>query len=312
MAKPQDLHVDSALTNFSVQYQNEAFIWSMLMPMVMVNKMSDVYYKYDKDQRFRIPDDKLGAVSMPNEVGLDVSTEKYSVEGHGLSGYVSKEEEDNADSALAPRLDETELINELLELAQEKRVADIVFSAASYPAANKLQLAGESQWGGDQDSPLDNVLAGLDAAFMRPNTIVFGSDAWRKFRTLPEVLDAVRGTVGNAPRGGLASNADVASLFEVDKVLVGRGKYTAVKEGQAPGAFSRLWGKHVALLYVKQNPSVRSVHFGATFVEQMKQTFTMFDGKRGTKGSTFIKTAWNSDEKVIANDTGYFIQDVVA
>ena len=40
-------------------------------------------------------------------------------------------------------------------------------------------------------------------------------------------------------------------------------------------------------------------------------TMRDFDPKRGVKGAHYIKVAWNSDEKIVASDLGYFIQDAV-
>ena len=310
MPEPKTLHINQPLSNFSVQYRNAAMIWPMVMPIVKVKKLSDAFFKYDKDERFRIPDNELGATAMPNEVDFSTSQDNYSCKGHGLGGWVSKESEENADSPLSPKLDETELQNELLDVAQEKRVSDIAFSPATYPAANKIQLSGTGQWGQSADAPINNILLGLDTAFLRPNTIVFGEAVWRIFRVLPEVLDAIGSSVGSAPRGGLASLKAVGDLFEVDNVLVGRAKYNTAKEGQA-ASYSKLWGNHVSLMHVKKSPSLKSVHFGNTFVESIKQTRTSFDEKRGVKGATFVKTTWNSDEKVVASDVAYFIEDAV-
>ena len=133
-----------------------------------------------------------------------------------------------------------------------------------------------------------------------------------KFRALPEVLDAVKGaTRFQGSPGGLATKTEVASLLEVDKLLVGRARYNTSKEGQT-ASYSRLWGKHMAALHVVKNPGIKSITFGLTISEMLRQTQRDFDKKRGVKGAHYFKVAWNSDEKVIASDLGYFIEDAVA
>ena len=312
MPNPNAVHVDTTLTNFSLQYKNEEMIWDKLMPVVKVGKRSEKYWVLDKGQRFRKPDDALAADAMPNEMKVKRSTDNYSVEDHGQAGWVSREEEDNADTPLSPMMDQTELNLEVLHLAQEIRVASLVFAAATYPVGNKVQLAGTSQWGQSADDPIGAILTGLDAAFFRPNKIVFGAEAWTVFRRLPEVLDAVKGaTRSQGAGGGLANRSEVASLFDVDEVLVGRARQNTANEGQAD-AYARVWGKHCALLYVNPNAGNKTVTFGKTFVESKMMTFRNFDGKRGVKGSTHVKTTWNSDEKITAADVGYLIQDAVA
>ena len=200
----------------------------------------------------------------------------------------------------------------MLDVAQEKRVADAVFAAATYPTGNKVQLSGTGQWSGSADDPIGDVITAVEGCFMRANTIVFGQDAWQKFRKLPEILDAVKGSSRyQGSPGGLATAPEVAGLFEVEKILVGRSRYISTKEGQT-ATYTRLWGKHCAALHVIPNPGIKSITFGGTFSEMPRQTMRDFDPKRGVKGANYIKVAWNSDEKIIASDLGYFIQDAVA
>jgi len=312
MPEARALHKDAVLTNLSVKYRNEAMIWPLVMPEVKVNKRSDLFYQYNKEDSFTLADDKIGPKSMPNEVDWGVTTANYSVKDHALSDWLPQETIDNSDNPLQPELDTNDFLNLLLDIAQEKRVVDIVFNAASYPAANKVQLSGTGQWGGTADSPIKNVLDAIEGCFTRANTFAMGADVWKVFRALPEVLDAVKGSSRyQGSPGGLATIEECRGLFEVERWLVGRARYNTAKPGQA-ASYSRLWGKHCAALYVDPNPGIRSVTFGATLVETRRSTYRDFDGKRGIKGAHFFKVAWNSDEKVIAGDVGYFIQDAVA
>ncbi|HBE45735.1 MAG TPA: hypothetical protein DDW17_09940 [Deltaproteobacteria bacterium] len=312
MPEPKDLHVDAILTNLSVKYRNDAMLWPLLMPLVKVNKRSDKFTVYTKTDSFKLVDDKIGPKSLPNEVDWGTSTDNYSVKDHALGDWLPQESIDNADNPLQPDIDTNDFLNLMLDIAQEKRVVDIVFNANSYPSGNKTQLTSTAQWGGSADNPINDILTAIEACFVRANTLVFGADAWKKFRQLPEILDAVKTTTRyQGSPGGLATAPEVAALFEVDQVLVGRARYITSKEGQTP-AYARLWGKHCAALYVEKNPGIRSITFGATFCEMLRQTQRDFDQKRGVKGAHYIKVAWNSDEKVIASDLGYFIETAVA
>ncbi|MDH5738742.1 MAG: hypothetical protein OEY77_00285 [Nitrospira sp.] len=312
MAEARDLHIDSVLTNMSVQYRNEDMIWREVMPEVKVNKRSDLYWKYAKENGFRIYDDKIGPKSEANEIDFAVSTDNYSVKDHALADYVAQEEIDNSDSPLAPESDANDFINQCLDVSQEQRVSGIVFAAGTYPVGNKVTLSGTSQWSDSADNPIKNVQDAVEGCFMRANTLIFGIDAWLVFRRLPEILDAVKAIAGTNLNGGLATPSAVANLFEVDRILIGRSRYITTKEGQT-ATFARLWGKHMAALHIKAgNPGIRSVTFGKTFVETARVTTRMFDQKKGLKGSHYIKVGFNSDEKIIASDLGYFIENAVA
>lgn len=311
MLEPKALHIDRALSTLSVQYRNESMIWREILPVIGVGLRSDKYFKYAKENAYRLADDKIGPKSLANEISLDVSTDNYSVKDHALSDWLPQETIDNADTPLSPAIDVNDNLNMLLDVAQEKRASDLVFAAATYPTGNKVTLSGTGQWGQSADAPISDVQTAIETCFMRANTLVFGVDAWLVFRRLPEVLDAVKSsTRQQGTPGGLATAPEVAALFEVDRILVGRSRYRGSKEGQT-ATFERLWGKHMAALHVVQNPGIRSITFGGTFSETDRLTMTDFDPKRGVKGAHYYKVGWNSDEKVIASDLGYLITDAV-
>jgi len=312
MPEPKDLHVDAVLTNLSVKYRNLAMIWALLMPIIKVNKRSDLYTVYNKADSFKLVNDMIGPKSLPNEVDWGISKDNYSVKDHALSDWLPQESIDNADNPVQPEIDTNDFLNLLMDIAQEKRVVDLLFAAGTYPSGNKVQLSGTAQWGSTADDPIGNLLTAIETCFVRANTVVMGADVWMVFRKLPEILDAVKGgTRYQGSPGGLATIQECAGLFEVENWLVGRSRYITSKEGQTP-AYARLWGKHCAALYVEPNPGIRSITFGGTFVEMLRQTQRDFDQKRGIKGAHFLKVAWNSDEKIVASDLGYFIQDAVA
>lgn len=312
MPEPNQLHIDAIMSNLSIQYRNEELIWRYLMPQIKVGKRSDKYWKYNRVDSYTIPNDQIGPIALPNEYDWGVADENYSVVDHAVGGWLSQEAINNSDNPLQPEVDENDFLNKLTELAQEKRVADIVFSAASYPVGNKVQLTGNDQWGGSSDDPIDDITEAIEACFTRANVLVMGQAAWKKFRKLPEILDAVKGSSRyQGSPGGLATAPEVAGLFEVDRVVVGRARYNVSKEGQT-ASYPRLWGKHCAALYVDPNPGIKTITFGLTISEMLKQTQRDFDKKRGIKGAHYFKVAWNSDEKIVASDVGYLIEDAVA
>lgn len=311
MPPTNDLHVDKILTNLSVKYRNERFLADMILPPVRVRKRSDKFFRYKKDNSFRIIDSAVGPKAQPNEVDWDLETDNYSVTDYALADYIPVENINNADTPLEPRVDTVEFLNELLAVDREKRVADLVFSADTYPASNKKTLAGTAKWGGSTDKPIEDVLEAVEGCFMRANVLVFGQEAWQKFRALPEVQRAVKVTAPNqVVSAGLVTAPEAASFFEVEKILVGRARYNSAKRGQG-AAYARIWGKAMAALYVHPHPGLKTVAFGVSFMEMAKQTQTMLDPKRGAKGAEYIKVAYNSDEKIIASDLGYLLSGVV-
>lgn len=310
LAEPRDLHVDAVLTNYSQQYKNEAFIAEMVMPTLSVKKRSDVWFKYDKDQRFTLPDMKIGPKSRLGEVDLKVTTDNYSVADYGLEEFVSQSEIDNADNPLNPQQDAADFIMELLMLAKEKRVADVAFAAATYGSQTATPA---NKWTHlTNGTPLTDIMTALDIPFMRPNTLVFGADSWRAFRSHPQIVDAVKGATRlQGAKGGIASREDVASLFEVDMVLVGRSKYNTAKPGQT-ASYSRLWVDNCALLHVAKSLTPRGITFASCIEETRPTALVRRDDSRGPKGGIAVRVIHNSAEKVKAADLGYLYTDTNA
>ena len=310
MPPANQLHKDAVLTNLSIQYRNEDHIADMVLPVVKVVKRSDLFVVYNKANSYRIVDSSVGPKAQPNEVDWETGHDNYSVKDYALADYLPLEDIDNADTPLEPRADTNQFLNNLLSLGREKRVADVVFKEGNYGADNKKDLAA-AKWGSDADDPIANVQEAVNGCFVRANTLVFGHEAWEKFRMLPEVLDAVKSSsrLQDTP-GGLATRKEVAELFEVENVLVGRARYISSKRGQA-NVYARIWGKKMAALYVEKNPGIKSITFGVSFQEMMKQTQTMIDVKRGTKGAEYVKVSYNCDEKLVAKDLGFLLYNLL-
>ncbi len=309
------LHIDQALTNLSVRYQNQAMIWQNILPIIPVNKRSDKYFVYNKADSFTLADDTIFPKSMPNEMDWGTSTGNYSVKDHAFGDWLPEEVIENADVPMQPEVDTNDFLNLLLDIAQENRVASIVFSSSNYASGNTTTLSGSAQWSGASSTPISDIQNAIESCYGpngRANTLVFGIDTWKALRSNPQILDAVKAATRlQSSNGGLASRDEVATLFEVEQILVGRSRYNTAKQGQT-ASFARLWGKHAAALYVEKTPGIRSITFGATFCETRRQTQRDFDVKRGIKGAHYLKVVWNSAEVVIANDCGYFIENATA
>lgn len=313
MGEPSDVHVDAVLSNISIKFMNEAYIGLQIMPLVPVARRSDKYYLYDRDQQFRIDDDSLTPKGLANEIDMKQTTENFSVVSHGLADWVPQEEIDNADAPLAPLSDATENLRDKLLLAHEKRIADKVQDPDNYPSGYKVQLSGTDQWDDYTNSdPLGDLQTAVEGTFQRANVVAMGLDVWLKLRAHPKVLDAVKAsTRQQATPGGFATPEELITLLEIQTLLIGRARENTAKRGQT-GSYGRIWGKNCMAFYVEPSPGIRKASFGYTFSENRGTTFTVFDVKRGEKGATYIKDAWNEDSKVVADILGYLIEDAVS
>ena len=73
-------HVDAVLTNISVAYAQQAgnFIADKVFPTVPVDKKSDKYFTYTKNDWFRDEAQRRGPGTEPAGGGYNLSTDTYS------------------------------------------------------------------------------------------------------------------------------------------------------------------------------------------------------------------------------------------
>lgn len=295
--------IDPALTAIAVSYKNAAYIADVVLPRIRVAKQKFTFLQYPSDTFFNTPETLVGRRSKPNEVTLDATEVADVTEDHALDGGVPNADVENADPRYDPLGNEVMLIQELIALAREARVAGVVFNPATYAAGLKTTLVGNSQFSSVDSDPITEINAKLDIPLMRPNQLVFGQAGWTKFRSHPVIVEAVLGT---GAKKGVVKREAVAELFEVDEVIVGSARGNSAKRGQAP-QMVRLWGNHLAALYKAPVPQAEgALTFGGTFQWGDRVAMQWEDKNMGMRGGTAVRTGESVRERVIASDAAYF------
>lgn len=311
--------VNPELTAVALAYRNKAAIADLVLPRVTVGTQEYKWTLFNKDERFTLPDTRVGRKGKPNEVEFGATEQTSTCYGYGLDDVVPQDDLDNARGANVgggfrydPLASAAQGITDLITLGREKRVADLVFDAANYPAANKETLSGTDQFSDFANSdPIGKILAAMDAMFMRGNTIVMGRAAWTKLAQHPDIVKAVHGNSGDS---GIARRQAVADLFEVDQILVGESYINSAKKGQT-ASFDRLWGKHLALLYLDSQVDATDgsrLTFGWSAQWGSRFASTRPDPDCGLKGGQRVRVGEYMDEKIAAADVGYLFTNAVA
>ena len=307
---PNDVHIQAALRNLSVSYRNNTLIWDSIAPIVPVTKRSDKFFVFDEAEAFTVDDDRVSPNAAPRNILQRFSESNYSVTDRALSAYVPVEAIRNADDILRPLGRAVEGIRSRLLLAHEKRVADVMFSAATYQTGYKVTLSSGDQWSHEDSNPINDILLAMDVPLQMPNTLVLGRDTWRILRQHPQVIASVNPIGGNAGSGGVVSLEALQAVLGI-RIVVGMARYNSANPGQA-NSVGNIWGKHAALIYTEPNPSNDTPTFAVTFSESLTDVYREFEGKIGANGSEFVRESWNEDVKVISPKSGYFWENAVA
>lgn len=305
------------LTAVAIGYKNRDIdlIADQVLPRITTAKKF-AYTRYNQADGYTVPATRVGRKSEPTMVDFGGTLVNDECVDWGLDDLLPNDEVEawnqmpKPSTAVGPLAKSTGLLTGLVMLDREIRVANTVFSSATYPSGNKVALSGTSQWSDFSNSnPLDALLAAMDVPLFRPNTVVLGQAVWTKLRQHPKVIQAAN---ISAQTGGAITRQQLADLLEVRDVLIGAGFSNTAKKGKAP-VFSRVWGKHCALLYVGTdlaNADQPCFGFTAQFGTRIAGVFDA--PRQGLRGGQIIRVGESVKEVISASDTGYFFENAIA
>lgn len=310
--------LNPALTAIAIAFNNPdaRLIADRVLPRVPTAKKFS-YTKYDAAQGYTVPDTKVGRKSEPNMVDFGGVLLTDECVDYGLDDLLPNDEVAAFDAMpkpatggpVSPSALSTMMLTGLLQLDREVRVANTVFNAASFAAANQATLAGATQWSDRVNSdPLNSITNAMDVPLVRPNRMVIGQLAWTQLRQHPKIVQAVG---KSAQTAGYASLESIAELLELQEIIVGRSVYNTAKKGQAP-TYARAWGKHCALLHIDSLAAqLGQPTFGWTAQFGSRIAGEIAEPKAGLRGGVRIRSGESVKEIVVSSEAGYFFQNCV-
>jgi hypothetical protein len=260
----RDLHIDVLLSNVAIGYFQENNIAGMIAPVVQVGKQSDAYAIYSRADALRIENTRRSPGTEANKVSRTISSSTYYAQNYALKYPVTIEDRENADPIHRQNIinDGARYIVDKLALDWENRVSTLVNNTSnvgsSAAVASEWDAAASSDPLGDMNTALDNV---QDLTGARGNRIVMGLAAWRSLRRNDQILNRLFGSNNG---GGYANRQQVASLLEVDELLVGGAYRNSANEAQAESLVN-IWGDNVLAYYAPSAPSRDAPSFMYSF-----------------------------------------------
>lgn len=258
------IHVDRYLTNFSVMFVQDStnFVANRATSPVPVVKQTDLYVTYDRGYFWRDEAVPRPLGGRPAQVGYKVGQGSYTCVEYALEHVVDDRQRQNADEPI--RLDEnaTILLTQKNMIKQDRVWCQRFFAPGKWTTeyTGSTSTPGNNQFLNFNDpasTPIEVIDAAKDdimrATGFRPNVLVLGSAVKRVLRSHPDISDRIKYT-----QRGVADDAILASLFEVDQVVVARSVYNSAQEG-ASDAFEFIADEEsMLLLYIDPNPTIDS------------------------------------------------------
>lgn len=253
--------VDKLLTDASSAYIPKEFVCEQILPTIQSAQYSGLLGKWGT-AHLRIENSVKGGRGKFRRVDTQArSTTQFLIEGHGLEGFVSKEDYRNVEQPFDAERDEIIGLSTMLWLEKEKLLADTLTSTSII--TQNTTLSGGSQFSDYNNSDPVGVFSDARAAVLAgcgsmPNLAVLDILVWNKIRFHPAMLDAL-GYKFDRP-GGL-KESELASVLGVDKVLIAKARYESAKEGQT-SSLQPVWGKHIVFACAPEKAEIMQTSVG--------------------------------------------------
>ena len=332
------VHIDRALTNISVAFiqRAEAFVANRVFPVVPVQKQSDRYFVYLKEDWFR--DEAAERAPATESAGgmyeID-NTPTYFCKKYAFHRDITEEDRTNADAPLTPDTDASEFVTQKMLLKREVLWAEHYFSVTAGIAGVRESNWGDAelggthsgvdnvtenwhflQWDRDGSTPIEDISNGKITMASQtghtPNVLVLGAKVYEALKNHDDIL----GRIVFTQRGFVTADI-LAGLFEVDRIVVGWAVRNIARKG-ADEDTDFLLGNHALLAYAAPRPALKQPTAGYIFA----WTGLLGAGAYGNRivripmpmlgmGTERIEGEMAFDLRVVSQDLGILYADAV-
>lgn len=316
-------HIDRAMTNFSVAYQQgaNAFIADKIFPIIRVAKQSDIYFSYDKSDSFRDEAKERGQGAESAGFTWDLKEEDpYHCRKYALHYDITEEERVNYDQPINVDRDTVQFLTEKMLLNRELRFANTYFKTGVWGT----DLTGGTdvpKFSDPSSSPVEAInkimLDMAGSTGKKPNFAVMSPDVLYALKNHEEIMDRIKYT-----QKGVITLDLIAELFELEHIYVPwgvvndktkRANYDSVNENT-----HFIYSGSMLIGYRTPTPRLKEPSAGYIFAWTGLEGASAY-GSRIVRmpmdllglGTERIEAEMAYDMKVICRDMGTFLTDLV-
>lgn len=283
--------VDKVLTEMSIRYTPTGFICDDVLTPLPVSKWSGLFGRYG-DSHLRLHKTRVfdrGEYATVQTVDRSV-TDTYVVHNHGIKDMVTERDIEEVELPFHARRDVIQGLRNILKSEKEFSISDLLRKASTYKTGNSMTLSGNAQWSdyGNSD-PLNDIKNAKTKVYEQSHTAI-------NVAVIPyTVMETLRfhpklaGIYGQKGIFATLKNTDIASILQVDKILVPMAAYS-----NASGTEADFWSKDVVLLHCPNMAAIGQRSFGYALT------------KRGHNSRVYLKRPDSMvNTEVIFSDTAY-------
>lgn len=313
---PQDVHIDAALTDFSIAYVQDAknFVAAQVFPIKPVQHMSNKFFIFNKNDWMRNDAVKQRA---PGEAaprsGFTLSRDTYDAAAWWTEVPLSDMVTRNADPSLPLDQAATRLVTQRMLINREVQFATSFFTTGVWGTdVTGLSIGYWNDYASDPQKAIDDGQAlVLKNTGREPNCLVVGFNVHKALRRHPIVKDMYKYTSAES-----ITEAMLAQAFELDQYVIAKASYATNNEG-ATGAYSFIAGNNALLMYTDGNPSIMEPCAGAIFawtdLTGVNNAGIAIDQYYDQKTKDdIVRGQFAFDMKVTGADLGYFFSGMIS
>lgn len=309
MPQPVDYVKDPLLTRIAKGFSNADFIANTIFPRIDVEKERGSYYVFDKTN-YRVEKDLRAGISRANRVDYGLTLADYGplLERALEQGITDQEKRLMGGDEARRRA--TLNVMQKIQLRHESTVATLMADTAII--TQNVTLSGTAQWNDYTNSvPFSDIATAVDTiqgtGINSPSktVLVLGYQVYSKLRNHTALINRL----GNASDKSPLTNAQLAALFDVDEVIVGKSMIDSAKEGQTV-SLGYVWGKNAWVMKLAANPSIDQVNPGYTLQIPEERYVDRWDD-RSVKAE-FVRANDQFEAKLVAAEAVYLIKNAIA
>ena len=317
------VHVNKPLTNISIAYLQDAnqFVHSRVFPTVPVDKSSDVYFRFNRedfwrnDFRQRAP----GTESAGSGFGLDTAT--YHTKRWDLHKDVADSIRSDTDAPIVMDTAVTEFLTQQSLIQREVQFAGQYMKTGvwtnNFTGVTATPTAGQVyKWNDDSSDPVADITAAATAIHrktgFRPNKLTLAQDVRDALDSNPAVIDRLK--YGQTAGPVKVTDAGLADMFGVDELLVSGAVMNKAAQGAALDTDFVVSG---SALLTYSAPTASLMMPSAGYMFTWRGLLGNSEGARIKKfrmenlESDRIELALAYDMKVVGADLGAFLHTLV-
>lgn len=294
-----DIHIDKALTNFSVLQANADYVADLAAPVLRVDKERDKYFTYDLSHA-RVEQANLAPRGEAGEVDWNVTQTTYTSREYGLRKLIADRERDVADAPLSLEFDTARFLKDKLMLDREFRVAQTMMTAGNY-----TNTSDPTDWDTANGTPVSDIQAAKSsvlASFGRANQLVISAETEYEIVNHSTMIDLSKYVTD------LRSGLELPKKFLGLDVVIGNARYLTSNEGAADTT-ANVWGRHAIIHMAEKNPGLRSKTHYVTF---RNLDFRTKSYRWEPKEGQYVETRYRESLNRIINVAGYLYENVTS